>query len=114
MPHTIQTRHNNTQTTTTPSTKHSSQDNERTTQNADDGDSEEDVNVGDLGFFEDLKREPKEQPAKRVIAKSQMTKPKSSIEKDAGGGAPAPTRLDQSISKLERVINGAALLKVGM
>nr|XP_037867224.1 uncharacterized protein LOC101747221 isoform X2 [Bombyx mori] len=111
MPHTIQTRHNNTQTTTAPVTKHSSQDNERTTQNADDGDSEEDVNVGDLGFFEDLKKEPKEQPAKRVIAKSQMTKPKSSIEKDAGGGAPAPTRLDQSISKLERVINGAALLK---
>ncbi|XP_026739158.1 uncharacterized protein LOC113502003 isoform X5 [Trichoplusia ni] len=72
----------------------------------------EDVNMGDLGFFEEFEKDTKEStsPAHRV-------KPKI-------GGVPTPrpppmaplpatqtTRLDKTANKLDRVIDGAALLR---
>lgn len=79
-----------------------------------DTESVEDVNVGDLGFLEDLKKEISDQMNKSVSQKTQQTaRTKSNIERTQITSTNIPsTRLDKSINKLERVINGAALLKV--
>lgn len=71
-------------------------------------DSGEDVNVGDLGFFDEAEKE--EGSEKKSVEKPQM---------QVTFAAPTPpqqdsvlTRLDKSLSKLEKVIDGAALLRV--
>jgi hypothetical protein len=68
-------------------------------------DSSEDVNIGDLGFFEELDKDG-----------SEKTQSEGSKMRSFGGVAPEPepnlTHLDKSINKLEKVIDGATLWRV--
>lgn len=70
----------------------------------------EDVNVGDLGFFEDEKEREAQTAEKKPEA------PPASVSYGEAGPTQAPesmlTRLDKSLSKLEKVIDGAALMRV--
>lgn len=69
-------------------------------------DSVEDVNIGDIEIFEDIEKEKKEDPQKRP-----KFLPKSKIITTTTTLLPS-TRLDKSMTKLEKAINGAAMLRV--
>ncbi|XP_072941582.1 uncharacterized protein [Epargyreus clarus] len=68
-------------------------------------DSVEDVNIGDVGIFEDTEKEKKEEPQKRpkLLPKSKITTTTTTLSPS--------TRLDKSMTKLEKAINGAAMLR---
>ncbi|KAJ0182383.1 hypothetical protein K1T71_001752 [Dendrolimus kikuchii] len=72
------------------------------------GDSKEEVNIEDMGFFDDLKKTPKEMLTKSVPVKTpNLTK----VNLGNSNATQSTTRLDKSINKLEKVIDGAAMLK---
>lgn len=92
------------------------------TQKSADADSIEDINIRDLGIFDEIKKtgksvkdESEEAPPKRSERKP-TTRPKPSSARAAQvPSEPASrisARLDKSINKLEKVINGAALMQV--
>ncbi|KOB73623.1 Uncharacterized protein OBRU01_10394 [Operophtera brumata] len=64
----------------------------------------EEINIGVLGFLEDIKKTNEELPLKNT-----EQKPRSRMR--SSSTAATLTRLDKSINKLEKVINGAALLQ---
>ncbi|XP_063899684.1 uncharacterized protein LOC110377768 isoform X7 [Helicoverpa armigera] len=81
-----------------------------------DNESIEDVNMGDLGFFDEFEKEGKEpsqnppdqKSAQRMVPTRFGVPPPSSVALPA---ATQTTRLDKSTHKLDRVIDGAALLR---
>lgn len=92
---------------------------DRIPQKTSENESIEDVNMGDLGFFDEFEKEGKEQPRSGVDIKvgpraKQMKfgvpppNPTALIE------ATKPTRLDKTANNLDRVIDGAGLLRVNI
>uniref|UniRef100_A0A2A4K0K1 FZ domain-containing protein n=1 Tax=Heliothis virescens TaxID=7102 RepID=A0A2A4K0K1_HELVI len=82
----------------------------------------EDVNMGDLGFFDEFEKEGREPPQSPRPIESSNQKPAQRVL-PVRYGVPPPgsvvampvatqtTRLDKSANKLDRVIDGAALLR---
>ncbi|XP_030025179.2 uncharacterized protein LOC115443766 isoform X1 [Manduca sexta] len=82
-------------------------------ENIEQNESIEDVNIGDLGLFDDIKKEDQDNMVKRIAQKTSTAMRSKSMKETVASTTVEPTitRLDKTINKLERVINGAALLR---
>ncbi|CAH0695379.1 unnamed protein product [Spodoptera exigua] len=88
---------------------------DKATQKPSENESIEDVNMGDLGFFDEFEKEGKEQARSGDDTKAkQRAKPKFGVpppSPTAATKATQSTRLDKTANNLDRVIDGAGLLR---
>lgn len=82
----------------------------QTTQKPENTESQEAGIIEDLGLFDEIKKTNTEATPKSIDQKAPRRMPMA--RRVPSPAATTPTKLDKSINKLERVINGAALLKV--
>ncbi|CAH2102272.1 unnamed protein product [Euphydryas editha] len=68
----------------------------------------ENINLDDLGLFGDIEKE-KTEDTEKIDTKKQRPRPNRFKPTEAPGSG--PTRLDKSMNKLEKVIDGAAMLR---